>query len=366
MNTVLSFRKIARAALVSVAVLAAFTASSASAAVSKPKVATGAVKHVRGTSGELQATVNPNGLETTYFFEFGPTVAYGSTTKPESAGKGITTLRIGQQVTGILPGYHYRIVATFVSLKGVAERVNGRDRSFVGGKSSALRFVIAKGKENELVAQYGGTAELSGGLTGLGNTGHGLILQASPYPYTSPFTTVGTPILSNLSGHFVFKISRLTQNTEFRVLTTDRRPLYSPNTIVHVEPKLILHIRPAPGRGNYRLYGTVAPARLRGLLYIQEMVAQRPGSTKEGPRARAINSVAIRRGSSTQAKFSIVMTLSGSKTYRVYLKLPQKGSLVSGHSNEVFVHAPKLPTAAKHKAVKHAKGKHPRRKAKKK
>lgn len=363
MNTVFSFRKLARAALLSVAVLAAFTASSTSAATSKPRVATGAVKHVRGTSGELEAAVDPKGLETSYFFEYGPTVAYGKTTKTESAGKGTTALRVGQQVTGILPGYHYRVVATFVSLKGVTERVDGRDRSFAGGKTSKLRFEIAKGKENELVAQYGGTTELSGGLTGIGNTSHGLILQASPYPYTSPFTTVGTPILSNLSGHFVFRIARLTQSTEFRVLTTDRRPLYSPNTTVHVEPKLILHIRPAAGRGNYRIYGTVAPARLRGLLYIQEMVAQRPGSTKEGPRARSINSVAVRRGSSTKAKFSIVMTLSGSKSYRVYLKLPQKGSLISGHSNEVFVHAPKLVA---HRGAKHAKGKRTRKTAKKK
>ncbi len=50
--------------------------------------------------------------------------------------------------------------------------------------------------------------------------------------------------------------------------------------------------------------------------------------------------------------------MSGSKHYRVYLKLPAKGPLDSGHSNEQFVHAPKLSSASKHKRTKRATKKH--------
>jgi len=358
MGTVLNVRKIGRVVLLAAAIIATFAASSLGAPASQPRVATGGVKHVRGTSGQLDAVISPNGIETSYFFEFGPTVAYGKSTKPESAGKGTKAVKIGQQVTGILPGYHYRVVATFIGAKGTVEPIDGKDKSFLGGKSSKLRFQIAKGKENEILVQYGATAELAGGLTGLGNTSHGLILQGTPYPYTNAFTTLLRPILSNLSGHFTFKVPGLRQNTEFRILTTDPRPLYSSIMTVHVEPKIILHIRPARGRGKYRIYGTVAPAKLRGLLYIQELKQQKAGSKREGPKPHTIGSTPIRKGTSTQAKFSIVMTLSGSKEYRVYLKMPAKGSLVSGHSNEVHVHAPRLSSTSKHNKRKHTKGKH--------
>jgi len=366
MRTVLKATKPARPALLALAIAAALTATSLAAAPTQPRVATGGVKHVRGTTGQLDAVVNPNGIETSYFFEYGPTVAYGKATKPESIGKGNKGVKVGQQVTGLLPNYHYRVVALFIGPKGTPERVNGKDKSFLGGKSSKLRFEIAKGKENEIVVTYGGTGELTGALTGLGNTGHGLVLQGTPYPYTAAFTTLLAPIATNLSGHFTFRITKLRRSTEFRVLTTDRRPLYSSIMTVHVEPKLILHIRPTPTRGSYRIYGTVAPAGLRGLLYIQELKEQKAGSKREGPKAHTIGSVPIKRGSSTQAKFAVVMTLSGSKDYRVYLKLP-KGPLVSGHSNEVFIHAPKASTGKpKRTKGKHAKGKHPGKKGKKK
>ncbi len=149
---------------------------------------------------------------------------------------------------------------------------------------------------------YGGTAELGGALTGLGNTNHGLILQGDPFPYTSSFSTLLGPLLSNGSGHFVFKIAKLTQNTEFRVLTVDTRPLYSSVVTVHVTPKITLRVRPAGGKGRYRLYGTVAPAKLRGTLVIQELKPQKSNSKKEGPRAHTVGNAAIKKGTSSLAE----------------------------------------------------------------
>src|SRR5271165_5000501 len=245
MSTVLSARRATRGAILLAA--AALAAGALGAGAPVPRVATGGVKHVRGTSGQLDAVVNPNGVETSYYFEYGPTVAYGKSTKPEPIGKGTKAVKIGQPVTGLLPGYHYRVVAVYV---GGLKPVDGKDKSFLGGKASKLRFQIPKGKENEITVSYGGTAELSGGLTGLGNTGHGLILQADPYPYKAIFTTLLGPASSNLSGHFVFRVPKMTQNTEFRILTTDRRPLYSSVMTVHVTPKIILHIRRTATKGK--------------------------------------------------------------------------------------------------------------------
>ncbi len=345
MNRVLNVRKTASGTILAALVLAAtsLTAIGGAATSPMPRVSTGGVKHVRGNTGQLDAVVDPNGVETSYFFEYGPTVAYGTSTKAVPLGRGLKGIKVGQPVTGILPGYHYRVVATYL---GGKTPVYGKDKSFIGGKSTKLRFDIARGKENEITVGFGGTAELEGGLTGLGNTNHGLILQAVPYPYTSSFTNLLGPLNSNLSGHFLFKVAKLSQNTEFRILTVDTRPLYSPIITVHVNPKIVLRVKPAGGAGRYRLYGTVAPAKLRGTLTIQELKPQKANSKHEGPKAHTIATTTIKKGTSSAAKFSTVLTLSGTTHYRAYIKLP-KGSLVSGHSNNILVHAPKL-AAGKH------------------
>jgi hypothetical protein len=364
MSTVLNVRKAASGMAIALFATGLMLVPASQGASTIPRVSTGGVKHVRGTSGQLDAVVDPNGAETSYYFEYGPTVAYGTATKPVLLGKGTKGIPVGQPVTGILPGYHYRVVATYVDAKG-AERVNGKDKSFLGGKSSKLRFDIPKGKENEITVPYGGTAELTGGLTGLGNTSRALILQGDPFPYTAAFTQLLGPLLSNLSGHFIFKISKLTQNTEFRVLTVDSRPLYSSLMTVHVTPKIVLRVRPAGGKGRYKLYGTIAPGKLRGTLAIQELKPQNAHSKREGPRAHTIGTIPIKKGTASLATFSSVLTLSGTTHYRVFIRLA-KGPLDSGHSNNVLVHAPKLAAKAhgkgKHAKRKHAKGKHTKKK----
>lgn len=64
---------------------AAFLALPASAALAagepKPHFGTGGVSHVSGTSAQLEGSVNTEGLATTYFFEYGPTVTYGLKSK---------------------------------------------------------------------------------------------------------------------------------------------------------------------------------------------------------------------------------------------------------------------------------------------
>ncbi len=56
-------------------------------------------------------------------------------------------------------------------------------------------------------------------------------------------------------------VKRLTQNTEFRFLTQDLRPLYSPTLLVTVTPKITLHVRGSARTGLYRFYGTVTRAK---------------------------------------------------------------------------------------------------------
>ena len=124
-----------------VAALAAWLPSALAAQQGPPQVATGGVSHIRGTSAELEGTVYPHGLATTYFFQYGPTTAYGSTTPQVVLPAATSRIKVGQITSGLQPGYHYRIVAFNAASNGLA-RV-GKDRVF-DSKSRKLKFYAAQ------------------------------------------------------------------------------------------------------------------------------------------------------------------------------------------------------------------------------
>jgi hypothetical protein len=78
-----------------------------------PTVATGVATNITCSSAMLNATVNPEGNSTNYYFEYGPTTAYGSSTSPVNLGSGNDNVSISQKVTILEHNktYHYRVVA---------------------------------------------------------------------------------------------------------------------------------------------------------------------------------------------------------------------------------------------------------------
>jgi hypothetical protein len=69
------------------------------------------------TTVRINAVINPHGKDTTYFFEWGETAAYGNRLPiagESSAGAGTAGLRYSKLLTGLQPDtdYHYRVVAT--------------------------------------------------------------------------------------------------------------------------------------------------------------------------------------------------------------------------------------------------------------
>jgi hypothetical protein len=83
-------------------------------------------------SATINASINPNGAETTYRFDYGLTAAYGSVTPaaPGSVGSGRSPQIASARLTGLAPGttYHYRVLAR--SAAGVS---SGPDRMFTTG-----------------------------------------------------------------------------------------------------------------------------------------------------------------------------------------------------------------------------------------
>src|ERR1700753_2465733 len=137
--------------------LAILLVPSTAARAAAPHFATGGVSHVVGTTAQLQGTVNTEGQATSYFFEYGPNVTYGTKTKPVAVPipNPLKPVKVGQSVTGLLPGYHYRIVGIYPGAPGP---VPGTDKSFGGGKANKTKFNLPKGKEAQISTVYGGTA----------------------------------------------------------------------------------------------------------------------------------------------------------------------------------------------------------------
>jgi hypothetical protein len=81
-----------------------------------PTTTTGISTNVTGSSAKLNGTVNPNGLSTTYYFEWGTTTAYGNMapSSPASAGSGTGSVAVSTDISGLTTDaiYHYRLVAT--------------------------------------------------------------------------------------------------------------------------------------------------------------------------------------------------------------------------------------------------------------
>jgi len=92
-----------------------------------PVATTGSAKPVASKSATLNGTVNPNGLATTYCFEYGKDTSYGSTTSQTDAGSGIDDVSASAKVTGLNDNtvYHFRLVA--MNITGTAY---GEDMTF--------------------------------------------------------------------------------------------------------------------------------------------------------------------------------------------------------------------------------------------
>jgi hypothetical protein len=324
------------AAILSGAALCCWLPSALASSTGPPQVATGAVSHVRGTTAELEGTVYPHGLPTTYFFQYGPTTAYGLTTAPTVLPASTTRIKVGQITTGLQPGYHYRVVAYNGASNGLA-RV-GKDRIFAA-KSRKIKFKLPK---SLAPIPYKHAFELSGSISGIGSAGLGLVLQETAFPYLSEFTTVAGPVTTSASGGFSFRIASLQTNTEFRIITTGAQPQFSGVLRQLVTPVVSLHVRHSSAPGLVRLYGTITPSVTGAHVMIQLNKAARPGKTEKTSErtSRFVTqfSTVAQKATRSMSRFSLVVKVTHSGHYRAYVALRNK-PLQSGASTTVVLRA---------------------------
>ncbi|HUB75530.1 MAG TPA: hypothetical protein VL977_00670, partial [Solirubrobacteraceae bacterium] len=94
--------------------------STGASGASAPSAQTGDVDGTSSSATTLTGSVDPDGADTSYYFEYGTSSAYGSATPSQDAGSGSSPVAVSATLSGLAAGttYDYRLVA--VSSQGPA------------------------------------------------------------------------------------------------------------------------------------------------------------------------------------------------------------------------------------------------------
>jgi hypothetical protein len=286
-----------------------------------PAVATGGVKGVSYGAATLTGDVNPRASDTSYYFQYGPTRAYGGQTPLANAGAGIRTVRVSAPISGLAPltTYHFRLVA--VNSAGASV---GADRAFRTAKVPLSLQILAS--PNPVI--FGAPMVIQGTLSGTGNGGRLVVLQANPFPYTQGFLNVGNPETTFADGSFSFSILSLTQATQFRVITTTNPPVISPVASEGVAVRVIAHIGRVRHHRHHRvrIYGTVTPALDGALVGIMRVTRGRDV---------LVSGTVLHHVGATHSSFSRVVRVKRG-IYRVLVQV-MTGALGSSYSAPLLV-----------------------------
>ena len=242
-------------------------APAAATAAEKPVVTSGAAANIAPTTVVLNGTVNPKGAATTYFFQYGTTSLYGLTTPATSAGAGNAGVKIAVPVGELAPAttYHYRLVAQ--NSQGITR---GKHRTF---KTRPQPLGVSLTATPNPV-ETGGTATLSGVLTGTNNDGRQVVVKSNPFPYTQGFLPVGNPLVTLADGSFSMTLASAAVNTQYVVQMPAKPEVISPVVVLGTTLNVTRRARVVSRgerRGRIRFRGRITPAADGRQVLIQKL-----------------------------------------------------------------------------------------------
>jgi hypothetical protein len=194
----MTLARICRSGGLLAALALALVAAPAVAQTPGPTAVTGGVADLGPTVATLSGSVNPNGVNTRYYFQYGPG-KLNSRTDAVAAGSGTSGVRARVQVGSLKPAtrYVYRLIA--VSAGGTAK---GAVRDFRTRQQKPTSPAVSTGKATN-IADTGAT--LTGAINTRGQTGtyqfeygptgqYGWTTAATPFGPTSKGTVISTAV----------------------------------------------------------------------------------------------------------------------------------------------------------------------------
>lgn len=304
--------------------IAAVLAGNAFAAA--PLATTTAATDVTSTTAVVNGTVEPNGEDTTYVFQYGTTTDYGTTTPVQGPVKGNGARAVSATLSGLAPGttYHYRVVATNPS-----GTVNGADMTFTtAAPGSAPGVTISSSKP---AVTFGRPVTITGTVTGPGNAGATVTLEGSETPTSTTFKSTGLTATTDAAGAFSIVV-KPTQITRYRVTVGKGKDVTTSNEVtVKVRAKVNLSVSDRTPRSGQRVFftGSVLPGHEGVIAKIQRRTAKgwRTVATT------ALIAASPLADGTTRSTYSKGVRVRSDGTYRVRVA-PGDGDHVTGISRK--------------------------------
>lgn len=305
--------------VVALTLSSAFVAVASAAATRPPSAVTGGASAVGFGSATLNGVVDPRGADTSYYFQYGPTRAYGLQTGIVDAGGGVRGVRVAIALGGLQPltQYHYRLVA--VNSGGFGY---GGDNSFHTTKVPLSLALLASPDP----VLYGGAVTVQGTLAGTDNAGREVVLQANSFPFAG-FVQIGNPELTNAAGGFSFPVLGMTLGTYFRVVTATNPPVVSPQAPESVDAVVSATAGRVGPRGRALFHGTVSPA-MDGL----EIAVMHSTHGRQV----FVAGTKLRRHTSRSSRFTLLAKAKRGGIYRILVHIPG-GPISSTYSPPILV-----------------------------
>jgi hypothetical protein len=309
-----------RGLLAGAAAIAVLALPAAAQAAGLAKVNTNGAREVSYGSAVLTGSVNPNGSNTSYYFQYGLTKAYGSQTAIADAVAGTKAVSVRLPISGLAPitVYHYRLVA--VNSAGASI---GDDEKLLTTKVPLSLAILSSPNP----VPFGGAVTVQGTLSGTGNANRAVVLQANAFPFTAGFQSIGNTELTSSTGSFIFTVPSLSTSTQFRVFTPTSTPIISPVASENVAVRVSSHVARTKRRGFARIYGTVTPA-VDGAQVGMLRIARGHGILAGGTVAKPKNA--------SSSQFSRVVRVQKG-AYRVLVKVAP-GAVVSAYGTPLLIH----------------------------
>ena len=283
---------------------AALALPSAALAATAPTVSTGGASQITQSTAKLSGSVNPKGSGTTIYFEIGPTKSYGAATPSAGVGAGTSAKAVSAIVGALAPAttYHYRLVA-----QNSGGLTRGADRTFKSAKQP-LGLVLSA-TPNPVVFGHGAT--LNGNLSGTGNANQTVVFQQKGFPFSSDFTNVGSPVVTDQAGNFSLPLLTVGVTTQYRVVLDNRPDVVSPILTVPVAVLVSTRVshKTVTRGAHVRFSGIVRPGSLAAVA-IQKL---------RGTSWITVGGTITHRASATASRYGRTITVKRSGTYRVFV-----------------------------------------------
>lgn len=297
--------------------------------VAPPRAVTQVARAVGAISSVLRGKVVPNGAQTKYHFQYGPTVEYGQTTPGGVVAGDAAPARVAEPLTGLRPytRYHVRLVAA-----NAAGTTAGADKTFYTLRAPT-GVTIAVDPPRPV---WGLPVAILGAVSGEGISNIEVALEQNTFPFTAGVQRVGGAMSTDAAGNYVLTLGALYAATQVRVVTNTKLVAESPVITVPVAVKVGLRTKRLAG-GRTAVIGAVWPAVPRGRASLQRHDAKRHWIK--------VARTTLKPLSGNRSRYRFLLRTPRRSRYRVVVSPRDDGAHVTGVSRWVRLpvrrHAPR-------------------------